>query len=93
MDDICGGSYFFLKKDYYLVWDGLYIGWDFFLNIWDGFDVKKDFGSCKVDFDFVIGYIVCVIVERFYIEDCNVFVNYYYDGDFEIKVVCVFFLV
>lgn len=89
MDDICDGIYFNLKKNYYLVWDGLYIGKDLIFNFW----CNKDFVSCKVSFDFVIDYIVCVIVERFYIEDCDVFVNYYYDGDFEIKVVCVFFLV
>nr|XP_034304607.1 uncharacterized protein LOC105321919 [Crassostrea gigas] len=84
-DDICGGSYFFLKKDHYLVWDGSHIGRDSLLNIWDGFDVKKDSGSCKVDFHPAIGYTVCVTVERFHIEDCNASVNYYHDGDSEIK--------
>lgn len=80
-----------MKKDHYLVWDGSHIGRDSLLNIWDGFDVKKDSGSCKVDFHPAIGYTVCVTVERFHIEDCNASVNYYHDGDSEIKAVRVLF--
>lgn len=61
------------------------------MNIWDGSDVIKDSGSCKVGFHPAIGYTVCVTVERFNIEDCDASVNYYHDGDSEIKAVCVFF--
>lgn len=93
MDDVCGVFYIDISIYYYLVWDGLYIGQDIFVNIVDYFVIeKKDFGSCKVGFEFFyIFFDVCVIVKEFYIEDCNVIVNYYYLGDLEIKVVSVFF--
>lgn len=93
MDDVCGVFYIDISIYYYLVWDGLYIGQDILVNFWDYFVIeKKDFGSCKVGFEFFyIFFDVCVIVKEFYIEDCNVIVNYYYLGDLEIKVVSVFF--
>lgn len=86
-DDICGGIYFNLKKNHYLVWDGSHIGKDSIFNLWR----NKDSVSCKVSFDPAIHYTVCVTVERFHIEDCDASVNYYHDGDSEIKAVCVLF--
>lgn len=93
MDDVCENIYLLLDINYYLVWDGIYFSWDFFMNFLDGFIIIKDFGSCKVSFEFVgiFSFNMCVIVEEFYIEDCNVIVNYYYYGDFERKVVIIFF--
>lgn len=80
-DDICDGIYFNLKKNHYLVWDGSHIGKDSISNLWR----NKDSVSCKVSFDPAIDYTVCVTVERFHIEDCDASVNYYHDGDSEIK--------
>lgn len=92
MDSECGNIYMMIDFICYLEWDGIYIGWDFFLNFWDGFVIFKDYGSCKVSFEFggIFSFKVCIIVEEFYIEDCNMIVNYYYYDDFKRKVVSVF---
>lgn len=75
------------------MWDGSHIGKDSLINLWDGSIVKKDSGSCKVTFDPAFDYTVCVTVEKFHIEDCDATVNYYHNGDSEIKAVRVLFLV
>lgn len=92
-DDTCGTLYFGVKKDHYLVWDGSHIGKDSLINLWDESIVKKDSGSCKVTFDPAVYYTVCVTVEKFHIEDCDATVNYYHNGDTEIKAVRVLFSV
>lgn len=92
-DGTCGTLYFGVKKDHYLVWDGSHIGKDSLINLWVESIVKKDSGSCKVTFDPAVYYTVCVTVEKFHIEDCDATVNYYHNGDTEIKAVRVLFSV